>query len=125
MATTTYFEGLILDYALNQQPYVIEDWYVGLWTSNPTEEGLLPGEVSAADYQRKPVEWSATFANTLRIDWAAALSAWGDVSYLALMNGPTKGTGNMLNYQLLSQLYAVEIGRPLFIPAGGLQLSVI
>ncbi len=122
MPATSYFEGLILGNALLQSPYSVEDWYVGLWFSSPTSAGLMD-EVTAADYQRKPVSWSPAFGNVSEINWAAATSDWGTILYVALVNSSIKGSGNVLVYEATSQPFTVTIGRPLEIPAGGLTLA--
>lgn len=122
MPATSYFEGLILNHALLQSPYSIEDWYVGLWFSDPTSAGLMD-EVTAADYQRKSVSWSPTFGNLSQINWPGATSNWGTVLYICLVNSSIKGSGNVLVYEATSQPFTVTIGRPLEIPAGGLTLS--
>lgn len=122
MASTDYFEQLVLGHALLQNPYSIQDWYLGLWIASPTSAGLLSGEVAAADYQRKPVSWAADFTNSAIINWAAATSNWGTVDYVALTNSPNKGSGNVLLYESTTSSFTVEIGRPLTIPAGGLVL---
>lgn len=124
MPATTYFKGLVLGHALRQQPFSIEDWYVGLWTTDPTASGALSGEISASDYERKPVSWASDFTNTSLIEWPPATTNWGTISYLALMNSPNKGQGNMLGYSTVGP-FTVEIGRPLEIPAGGLITDLI
>jgi hypothetical protein len=120
MAVTDYFESLILGHALLQNPFSIEDWYVGLWTSDPTAAGLLVGEVAAGDYERKPVSWNPLFGNLSRIDWAPAISNWGTVTYLALTNSPNKNSGNVLVYEPTGESFQVNIGQPLTLPPGGL-----
>lgn len=124
MSATTYFEGLVLGHALLQQPFSIEDWYVGLWTANPTAAGSLSGEVVAADYARKPVTWDAAFTNASPIVWAAATSDWGEVTYLCLLNTQAKTTGNMLIFQDRAVL-DINPGVSVTLPANGLTASVI
>lgn len=124
MAATTYFKTLVLDHALLQKPFSIQDWYLGLWTANPTQAGLLAGEVTAGDYIRKGIGWTAAYDNDALIQWAPALSSWGTITYIALINSPTKGTGNMLGYQSAGP-FLVEIGRPLEVPIGGLIADLI
>ncbi len=124
MSTTTYFEGLVLGHALRQQPFSISDWFVGLWTGDPTVAGLLTDEVAAAEYVRRPVTWDSAFTNTSQIIWPAATSDWGEVNYLCLLNSQTKGGGNMLIYQTRDPL-DVNPGVTVKIPAGGLTASVV
>ena len=124
MAVTDYFEKLLLDHALNQQPFSIEDWYVGLWLTDPTVGGDLTGEVTADDYGRKLVDWTSAFDNDAQIDWAAATSVWGTVNWLALVNSPNKGSGNVLAYEATGP-FDVQVGRPLTIPLGGLVMVAV
>lgn len=124
MATTTYMESLILNHALLQQPFSISDWYVGLWTADPTIAGLLAGEVTAGDYARKPVTWDASFTNVSPIVWAPAVTDWGIVTYLCLLNSQVKSSGNMLLYQL-RPLLDINPGVSVTISANGLTASMV
>lgn len=123
MPATDYFESLILNHALNQQSFSIQDWYVGLWTGNPTSSGSLSNEVTAADYERKSISFDGTFSNTAAVEWAAAVNDWGLITYVCLINSEPKGTGNMLVYQSRDQL-DVNIGIGVNIPIGGLTVAV-
>lgn len=124
MSATDYFETLLLDHALRQQAFSIQDWWVGLWTSNPTAAGLLTNEVQAGDYTRKLVTWDAAFTNTSPLVWAPAASDWGNVSYVCLLNAPTPGSGNMMIFQFRSSL-DMNPGIGLNIPANALTASVV
>ncbi len=124
MSATTYFEGLVLGHALLQQPFSISDWYVGLWTGNPTIAGLLADEVTAGDYARKPVTWDSAFTNASPIVWAQATSDWGEINYVCLLNSPNKATGNMLIYQD-RLILDINPGVSVTMPANGLTASVI
>jgi hypothetical protein len=124
MPTTDYFEALILDYAIRQEAFSISNWYIGLWTADPTSAGLLSGESTASDYQRKPVSWSSLNQNATQIDWAPATSSWGTITYLALTDNATKNTGTVLAYGPTAQSYVVGIGVPLTITPNGLLLTI-
>lgn len=124
MPATTYFRGLILGHALLQQPYSIQDWYVGLFTQDPTAAGSLANEVAEADYQRKAVVWNTSYQNANQIDWAAPVNNWGDITYIAVLNSPNPGNGNMLAYESLGGTFSMPIGQPATIPAGGLTLTI-
>ncbi len=124
MSATTYFEGLVLGHALRQQPFSIADWYVGLWTADPTVAGLLTNEVTAGDYTRKPVSWDAAFTNDAAIVWAPATSDWGNINFLCLLDSQVKGGGNMLIFQSRGVL-DVNPGQGVTIPANGLTASVL
>ncbi len=124
MSATTYFEGLVLGHALLQQPFSISDWYVGLWTGDPTAAGLLADEVAAGDYIRKPVAWDSAFTNASPIVWAQATSDWGEIDYICLLNSQVKGGGNMLIYQS-RDILDINPGVSVTMPANGLTASVI
>lgn len=124
MPATTYFEGLILDHALRQQPFSVTDWYLGLWTADPTVAGLLSGEVGAADYGRRPVSWDAAFTNDAPIVWGAAAADWGEITFMCLLNSPTKATGNMLIFQP-RDIIDINPGVGVTIPTNGLTASVV
>ena len=125
MPATTYFENLVLDHALRQQPFSVANWYVGLWTANPTAAGLLTGEVTAVDYQRQPVVWDTAFGNTSLVGWSAALNDWGDITYVCVLNSPTKATGNMLGFQIEDPSLDANPGVTIEIQAGALNWNVI
>lgn len=124
MSATTYFEGLVLGHALRQQPFSISEWYVGLWTDDPTAAGLLTDEVTAGDYTRKLVSWGAGNTNDTPIVWAQATSDWGVISFVCLLNSPVKGTGNMLIFQDREDVLDINPGVSVTIPVNGLTASV-
>jgi hypothetical protein len=124
MPATTYFEGLIFGHALLQKPFSIEKWYVGLFKADPTVAGLLTQEVNAADYARKSVLWNTSFTNSNQIDWAAPTVNWGDITYVALLNSPNPGSGNMLCFEALAATFPMPIGQPAKIAPGNLTLDL-
>lgn len=125
MAATDYFEKLLLEHALLGSPFSIQNWYVGLWLADPTPAGLVSGEVTAGDYQRKPISWNPSFGNISQIDWAAAISNWGAVNHIALANSPLKGSGNVLIFEPTSETFDVTIGKALRVPVGGLTVAAV
>lgn len=122
MPATTYFRDLVLGHALLQQPFSIEDWYVGLWRTNPTAAGLLSGEVEADDYARRTVLWNSSFTNSNEINWGAPISDWGTVTHVAVLNSLAAGSGNMLAYAELPESKPMPTGQPGTIPVGGLEM---
>lgn len=123
MPATTYFRGLILGHALLQQPYSIQDWYVGLWINDPTATGSMTGEVAAADYDRKPVLWSTSYVNSNLITWAAPVNNWGDITYVAVLNSPNPKSGNMLGYEPVGP-FSMPVGQPAKIEPGNLAMTI-
>lgn len=125
MAATDFFELLALGHALNQEPFSIEDWYVGLWTNDPTATGSLADEVVTAEYQRLgPIAWDSSFANTSLLSWVQATTDWGDITHVCLLNSPTKSQGNMLVFQDRDSL-DINIGVQVQIAVGGLVVTLI
>lgn len=124
MAATTYFRDLLLGHALLQKPFSIEKWYVGLWRADPTAAGDLTNEVVQADYSRKAVLWGSTYVNANTIDWASPVNDWGDITYVALLNSPDPGSGNMLAYEPLPETFPMPVGQPATIPPGGLVVTI-
>lgn len=125
MPATSYFTALILEHALLQQDFSIENWYVALFISEPGVGGNLLGEVSTDDYERKAVSWNPGYTNISQIDWAPATSEWGSINYVGLINSPQKGSGNLLLYDETTTSFLVTVGRPLRIPAGGLAVIFV
>ena len=63
MPATTYFEGLILEYAVNGTPFVITNWYLALYSADPPTPAT---EITSASWPRQEVLWTATapYTNT-------------------------------------------------------------
>ena len=125
MAATDYFEKLVLDKSLLGVNFSLSVYYLALFTADPTASGDLSNEVAAGDYTRKPVTlWTTTWTNATQIDWAEAVGDWGDVSHIGVMNSPIVGSGNMYFFEATSEVFDVNPGRPLTIPAGGFTVAL-
>ena len=92
--------------------------YVGLWTSALTDAstGATSGEVSGGSYVRvnfanDKTNWgdaaSGAITNDVALTFAQATADWGTVSYVAVLDTSTAGTGNVLCWADLTVAKAV------------------
>ena len=125
MPATAYLEKLLLDKTLLGTNFSFSVYYVALFTTNPTVSGDLSGEVSPGDYTRKPVTWTVTWANATQIDWTEAIGDWGNVGWIGVVNSPIVSSGNMYFFQPTTEVFDVNPGTPLTIPAGGLTVALV
>lgn len=90
MPATPYFEGLILRYIVNQETFVVSDWWLALYS-----DSTATAEITSASYMRQLVTFDpATFVNTNAIAFPAY--AGGDTSIRALGLCDASTSGNLL-----------------------------
>jgi hypothetical protein len=128
-AKTTFFKNRVLDFGLNNSaqfswvpPTVV---YVGLFTANPGDAGVLTGEVAGGSYLRQAVSWSTisngVASNSALITFPHATADWGNVTYLGLLDAPTGG--NMLMYAPATLAKTIGAGDDASLPIGLLTTS--
>jgi hypothetical protein len=104
-------------------------WYVGLYTSAPTDAGGGT-EVTGNAYARKATGTltvsgtSPTLCtNSAAIEFAAASGGnWGTITYAAVFDALT--SGNMLGWAALTTSRTINDGDILRIPAGDLDITL-
>jgi hypothetical protein len=104
-------------------------WYVGLYTSAPTDAGGGT-EVTGNAYARKATGTltvsgtSPTLCtNSSAIEFAAASGGnWGTITYAAVFDALT--SGNMLGWAALTTSRTINDGDILRIPAGDLDITL-
>lgn len=101
-AASNYLENKILDATLNVASYTSPSTlYLALFTNasgnaaNNLEQGTLTDEVSTSGtgYQRQTIAFNAasggSSANTATVTFPIALSSWGTISHVGIMDGQT------------------------------------
>jgi hypothetical protein len=126
MSLTNAFETSTLQYLLTTgsvtRPTV---WYIGLFTSDPTDTGTAGTEVSGFDYARTAVTFTVTgdtASNSAAVEFPAANGGnWGTVSHIGIMDAST--SGNMIVHSALSVAKAINDGDVFRIPTGDLDIT--
>jgi hypothetical protein len=124
-----YWENKILNHIFGKGSYTPPTIYVGLSTTNPTDNGSGLSEPSGNGYARVQTsasDWKAaangSLNNTSNITFAQATGNWGTVSHFTLFDAAT--AGNMLAYDALSQSKSINESDTARFEAGDLQISL-
>lgn len=127
-----YLENKLLDHAFKTASYTpATNLYVALSKStlSDTVTGTIAGEVSGGSYARKGCNtWDAASggatANSQVVTFAQATADWGTITYFAIINALTAGTGSVLAYGNLTAAKLVESGDTLRFATGDLDVSL-
>lgn len=127
MSLTNAFETSTLQYLLTTDSVTRPtNWYIGLFTSDPTDTGTAGTEVSGNNYSRVSATFSVTgntASNTAGIEFAAATGGdWGTVSHIGIMDASTGG--NMIIHSPLVASKAIADGDVFRIPTGDLDVTL-
>ena len=124
---TDHLETQLLGAVLNGTAYTSPTaLYVWLFTSDPTETGSEGTEVSDTAYVRQQVTFDpvtdGTASNTNLIEFATAVSDYGTITHIAILDAVTGG--NMLFYQELETSLIVGEGVGIRIAMGDLTIRL-
>lgn len=127
MSLTNAYETHLLQYLLTTDSVTRPtSWYVGLFTSDPTDTGLAGTEVSGNGYARTSVTFSVTgdtASNTAGVEFPAASGgSWGTVSHIGIMDASSGG--NMLVAAALTTAKEITDGDVFRIPTGDLDVTL-
>ena len=126
MSFVNAFETTVLQWSLTTGSVTRPTtWYVGLFTSDPTETGAAGTEVSGGSYARTAVTFSVTgdtASNTAAVEFPAATANWGSVSHIGVHDASTGG--NMLVHAALSTAKTIADGDVFRIPTGDLDITL-
>jgi hypothetical protein len=127
MSLTNAFETSTLKYLLTTDSVTRPTtWYVGLFTSDPTDTGVAGTEVSGSGYARTAATFSVTgntASNTAGIEFPAASGgAWGTVGWIGIMDASSGG--NMIIHAALTTAKAIADGDVFRIPTGDLDVTL-
>lgn len=138
-AASNYLENKVLDHVLGEgardftSPGTL---YLALFTNASTnaasnlEAGTLTDEVSTSGtaYTRQTVNFSSAVNGTASTDgtvtWSTATGNWGTVTHVAVMDGGTVGSGNVLFYGALTSSKVIETGDTFQISSTNLTVSL-
>jgi len=126
MSLTNAFETHTLQYLLTTDSVTRPTaWYVGLFTSDPTDTGAAGTEVSGFDYARTAATFSVTgdtATNTSAIEFPAAVGGnWGTIGWIGIMDAASGG--NMIIHSALDTAKAINDGDVFRIPTGDLDIT--
>ena len=127
MSFTNAYETHLLQYLLTTDSVTRPtSWYVGLFTSDPTDTGAAGTEVSGNGYARTAVTFSVTgdtASNTAGVEFPAATGGdWGTVGWIGIMDASTGG--NMLITSALTVAKSITHGDVFRIPTGDLDVTL-
>ena len=127
MSFTNAYETHLLQYLLTTDSVTRPtSWYVGLFTSDPTDTGAAGTEVSGYGYARTAVTFSVTgdtASNTAGVEFPAATGGdWGTVGWIGIMDASTGG--NMLITSALTVAKSITDGDVFRIPTGDLDVTL-
>lgn len=126
MSLTNAFETKTLEYLLTTTGVTRPTtWYIGLFTSDPTDTGTSGTEVSGSAYARTAVTFSVTAdvaSNTAGVEFPAATGGnWGTIGWIGIMDAAT--SGNMIIHSALTVAKAINDGDVFRIPTGDLDIT--
>jgi len=133
-----YLEDALLDHVLRNTAFTSPTTvYVGLFTSDPSvgdtdeqlEAGTLTNEVSGYDYARKAATFSAaangSITTSANITFDPANGGdWGTITHIAIMDGDTEGSDNVLFYGQLATEKLIQDGDTFQITSGNLTVTL-
>lgn len=135
---SNYYENVIIDHMIRGEAFVPPtNLYIALFTgdaaaaleaNNPTTEISLSGTA----YERKEVAFNAasngTTENTTDIEWNPATTAWGNITYGAIVDHATNinwGTNvNVLMWGALNTTREVGVGDVFKVLSGQMGIEI-
>jgi hypothetical protein len=124
-----YWENKILDHIFGKGSYTPPTIYVGLSTTDPTDDGSGLAEPSGNAYARVQTstsDWNiasnGSLDNVGDITFAQATGNWGTITHFTLFDAAT--AGNMLAQGSLSQPKAIGESDTARFEAGDLEISL-
>lgn len=123
-----YLEAQVLNHCFRNVSYTPPSTvYLALFTVAPADDGTGGTEISAGDYTRKAVTFSAatvgSTSNSGTITFAAsAASAWGTIVAAAVYDAST--SGNMMTSGPVSPALVIGVGSPVVINVGELAVTL-
>ena len=126
MSLTNAFETSTLKYLLTTDSVTRPTaWYIGLFTSDPTDTGVAGTEVSGNGYARTVAAFTVTTdtaSNSAAIEFPAASGGnWGTVGWIGIMDAASGG--NMIIHSALTVAKAINDGDVFRIPTGDLDIT--
>ncbi len=132
-AASEYLADKVLDSTLGTTPFTAATTvYLALFTSNGSDEledGTLTNEVSGTNYARVAAAFDAASvseaANSGDLTFATAGSGgWGTINFVAIMDGDTEGSDNVLYWSAVTTPKTIDDGDTFQITAGNLTVTL-
>ena len=139
-AASNYLENKLLDHTLKYgtAPYTgASTLYLALFNNTSgnaatnLEAGTLTDETATAGstaYARQTIAFdsasSGTSANTSTVTFPAATASWGTITHVAIMDGGTRGSGNVLFWGAVTSSKTIDSGDTFQVTAGNLTISL-
>ena len=125
MSFSNYLETELLDHVFANNAYTSPSTvYVGLFTSNPDEDGSGT-EVSGGSYARQSGSFTVsgnTATTSAAIEFPTATASWGTITHIGIYDAST--AGNLLAYAGLTASKAIASGDVFRIPAGDIDITL-
>lgn len=110
MYATNFYEHLILNTFNGIDALGVQNLYVGLYLTSPTETGTGGTEVQYGTYTRQAITFSAPFlesgnmriTNENALTWPAPDLDIGEINYIGIHDSAVRGSGNMYLYGQLT-----------------------
>lgn len=126
MSFTNAFETDVLSWGLTADSVTRPTaWYIGLFTSDPTDTGAAGTEVTGGSYARIAATFTVTgdtASNSGGIEFPAATADWGTVSHIGVFTASSGGT--MLVHAALTTAKTIATGDVFRIPTGDLDITL-
>ena len=138
-AASNYLENKLLDHTLKYgtAPYTgAGTLYLALFNNTSTntaanlEAGTLTDETSTSGtaYARTAVTFasasSGSSATNATVTFDAATASWGTITHIAVMDGGTVGSGNVLFYGAVTTSKTIDTGDTFQVSSGNLTISL-
>lgn len=139
-AASDYLENKVLDHVLRYStaPYTAPSTlYLALFVNTSgnaatnLEAGTLTDEVATAGstaYARKTVTFAAassgSSATNATVTFDTATASWGTITHVAIVDGGTRGAGNVLFYGAVTTSKTIDTGDTFQVTSGNLTISL-
>jgi hypothetical protein len=138
-AASNYLENKLLDHTLRygSAPYTgASTLYLALFNNTSSnaatnlEAGTLTDEVttSSSAYSRKAVTFAAassgSSASSATVTFDTATASWGSITHIAVMDGGTAGSGNVLFYGAVTTAKTIDTGDTFQVSSGNLTIAL-
>ena len=127
MSFSNALETELLDHVFANNAYTSPSTvYVGLFTSNPDEDGS-GSEVSTSGtaYVRQSASFTVsgnTATTDAAVEFPTATASWGSITHIGIYDA--ESSGNLLAYSALDAAKTISSGDVLRIPAGDIDITL-
>ena len=137
-AASNYLENKVLDHVLTATGYTAPTTrYLALFNNTSgnaatnLEAGTLTDETPTAGstaYARKAITFGAASAGTstsnATVTFDTATASWGTITHVAIMDGGTRGAGNVLFWGAVTTSKTIDSGDTFQVTSGNLTISL-